>query len=92
MKRYRIRIGVNSGLVIQGEIGTAERKDVTVIGDVVNTASRIESVTDAMCMCVSEATYSRLKDRKAFRPHKEVKVKNRKQPLSIFKYALHSDH
>ena len=88
----QIRIGINSGLVIQGEIGTAERKDVTVIGDVVNTASRIESVTDAMCMCISEATYSRLKDRKAFMPHKEVKVKNRKQPLSIFKYALNPDH
>jgi PAS domain S-box-containing protein len=88
----QIRIGVNSGLVIQGEIGTAERKDVTVIGDVVNTASRIESVTDAMCMSISEATHSRLKDQKAFISHREVKVKNRKEPLSIYTYDLNPNH
>ena len=88
----QIRIGVNSGLVMQVEIGTADRKDVTVIGDVVNTSSRIESVSDAMCMCISEATYSRLKDQKAFMPHKELRVKNRKEPLFIYKYALNLNH
>ncbi len=62
----QIRIGVNSGLVIQGEIGTPDRKDVTVIGDVVNTASRIESVTEPMHMCIAESTYSRVKDPNLF--------------------------
>lgn len=87
-EEIQIRIGVNSGLVIQGEIGTPDRKDITVIGDVVNTASRIESVTDAMCMCISEATYSRLKDQKALIRHKALKVKNRKEPVSIYQYML----
>jgi len=39
-------------------------------------------------MSISEATHSRLKDQKAFLLHKEVKLKNRKEPLSIYKYAL----
>jgi class 3 adenylate cyclase len=90
-EEIQIRIGINSGLVIQGEIGTPDRKDVTVIGDVVNTASRIESITEAMCMCISEATYSRLKDTKAFLPHKAIKVKNRKEPVSIYQYVLKID-
>jgi two-component system cell cycle response regulator len=90
-EEIQIRIGVNSGSVIQGEIGTPDRKTVTVIGDVVNIASRIESISEAMCMCISEATYSRLKDPKEFRHHKAIEVKNRKEPVSIYRYVLNND-
>jgi PAS domain S-box-containing protein len=83
----QIRIGVNSGLVIQGEIGTPDRKDVTVIGDVVNTASRIESVTEPMKICIAESTYSRLKDPYLFRSHKAIEMKNRKEPVAIYRYV-----
>lgn len=84
LEGVRIRVGINSGSVIQGEIGTSSRKDVTVIGDVVNTASRIESVTDPMCIGISEVTYSRLRDPGQGWRCKTVQVKNRSEPVRVY--------
>ncbi len=84
LESVRIRIGINSGSVIQGEIGTSNRKDVTVIGDVVNTAARIEAATEPMRIGISEATFARLKEPGAFAPGLAVQVKNRAEPVKIF--------
>jgi PAS domain S-box-containing protein len=84
LEGVRIRVGINSGSVIQGEIGTSSRKDVTVIGDVVNTAARIESVTDPMRVGISEATFARLRDPGPGWRCKTVQVKNRSEPVRMY--------
>lgn len=60
LEKVNIRIGINSGIVIQGEIGTIDRRDLTVIGDTVNVAARVEKASPANRLMISEATLSRL--------------------------------
>jgi len=52
----QIRVGVNTGEVVSGNIGS-ETRDYTVVGDNVNVAARLESMSRAGEVCISEATY-----------------------------------
>src|SRR5262249_42582706 len=55
----RIRIGINSGKAVAGELGGVNKKEYTVLGDTVNTASRRESsVAKPMTVVIGENTYN----------------------------------
>ena len=81
----RVRIGVNSGKVIQGDIGGTGRKDLTVIGDVVNVAARIQAAGEPGSVYVSESTYSRLKDSARFRQVGKIPLKGKRHPILVFR-------
>jgi len=80
-----VRIGINSGEMVAGNIGSQSRMEYTVIGDNVNVASRIESNGKEGRVIVSEATYSRIKDYGIDATKLEaINVKNRRQPVRIY--------
>lgn len=72
----RVRIGINTGPVVAGVIGTAKFA-YDLWGDAVNTASRMESQGVPDAIQVTEATYERLKDRYAFEKRGVIDVKGK---------------
>jgi adenylate cyclase len=81
----RIGIGVHCGPTIVGEMGYGNAAAITAIGDAVNTASRLESLTKnfACELVVSEATVSRARlDLSAF-PQREIEIRGKREMLAV---------
>ncbi|MBI4867583.1 MAG: GAF domain-containing protein [Candidatus Wallbacteria bacterium] len=77
-------VGVNTGQAIAGNIGAPSRMDFTVIGDVVNLASRIESQTGPGQIFIGKATFDRVQGQVPIRPIGAVAVKGRKEPAFLY--------
>jgi adenylate cyclase len=83
--KLRMRIAINSGNALVGDIGAPKRREFTVLGDVVNTASRIESyVTQPDQIVLGAETYRLIKHEIAARPLGPVQLRGRANALDVY--------
>jgi adenylate cyclase len=87
----RIGVGVNSGVVIAGTIGGGGRLEFTVIGDAVNTASRVEQLTRQTgdTVLITEATHRLLqREHGGFVERAAVELRGKREPVRVYAPAV----
>jgi class 3 adenylate cyclase/tetratricopeptide (TPR) repeat protein len=84
---FRVRMGLNTGLVVVGAIGDNLRMDYTAVGDTTNLAARMQALAAPGQIVVAEATERLIAPYVELRPLGTVTVKNRKEPVAAFEIA-----
>jgi len=81
---FELGIGINTGDVIAGYIGSPMRMEFTVVGDSVNTARRLCDVAKAGQVVVGGATYAMVKERVEARPIGDMVLEGKATPVAAY--------
>lgn len=77
-------VGIHSGEAVLGLIGTEKRLEYTAISDSVNTAKRIQENSARNQILISRDAYEHVKDQVDAKPHADMSVKGKTQPIGVY--------
>ena len=83
-RRFTIRLGINSGTVVAGNMGSPKRMDYTVIGDAVNVASRLENIAKSNQILIGEETYQLVKNKFRIQMIGKKSIKGKSYPIKVY--------
>jgi adenylate cyclase len=90
-----VSIGINSGEVVAGYIGSEDHLNYTVIGDAVNVAQRLQSIAGSNEILISKAVRNEIQDKmsekqglKALKPLPAQKVKGKEKAIEVYRVQL----
>ena len=83
-KPFRLRIGINTGFCTVGNFGSADRMDYTIIGNEVNLAARLESLTEVGGILMAHETHSLVKDTVLAEEQDAISAKGFAKPVRTY--------
>lgn len=85
---FRMRIGLNTGEALVGNVGSTDRFSYTAMGDAVNVASRLEGMNKQFgtTICVSETLVKAVEGQIVVRPLRRIAVKGREERFMVYEF------
>jgi adenylate cyclase len=83
--KYHLRVGINTGVVVAGNVGAKKRIEYAVLGDTVNIASRLNQFAESNQTVIGEATYNAIKNEIHAIPLGGVKLKGKQNEVQVYK-------
>jgi len=90
-REIKIGVGINTGKVVAGYIGSSQTMSYSVVGDTVNTAARLCSAAKAGEIIVSEMTHTKIKDLFPTKGLEPIKAKGKHNLLKVYNIPVTTD-